>query len=97
MPLELPPSHDMDGLWSAKDAAEAFHTTINVILMWRNRGWTEADGERKRLAVAERRAGRPLYLWRDLLDAERGTRRSRQRTGLPRRAILANPYERRTA
>lgn len=94
MPLEPSPSHDMDGLWTAKDAAEYFHTTINVILMWRNRGWTE-DGERKSLAVADRRDGRPLYRWGDLLDAERGTRRSRQRTGLPRRAVLASPYERR--
>lgn len=98
MPPEASVLHDMNGLWTAKDAAEAFHTTINVILMWRNRGWTEADGERKTLPVADTDSrGRPLYRWRDLLKAEAGTRQSRRRTGLPPRAVLAHPYERRTA
>ena len=91
-------TYDMDSLRPAKFAAEFFHTTINVILMWRNRGWIDDDGERKYLAIAERDDnGRPLYRFGDLLDAERGTRRSRERTGLPRRAVLASPYERRTA
>jgi len=47
-------TYDMDSLRPAKFAAEFFHTTINVILMWRNRGWIDDDGERKYLAIAER-------------------------------------------
>lgn len=84
---------DMDALLTAREAAGRFHTSIAVILMWRNRGWVEG-GERRTLAVADEDwRGRPLYRWGDLLDAERGTRQSRKRTGLPPRARLESPYD----
>lgn len=87
-------AYNLDALLSARDAAHAFQTSIPVILMWRNRGWLD-DGEQLRLPVAGRsRTGRPLYRWGDLLVAERGTRISRERTGLPPRMKLASPYER---
>ena len=89
---------NMDALITAIDAAHRFHTSIPVILMWRNRGWTDADGEHHHLEVATRdERGRPLYRWSDLLVAERGTRRSRERTGLPQRARLDSPYAHRSA
>jgi len=91
-------TYDMDTLYTGKQAAEFFHTTINVILMWRNRGWIDDDGQRHHLPVADHDDnGRPRYRVGDLFEAERGIRRSRERTGLPRRAWLAHPYERRTA
>lgn len=89
---------NMDALVTARDAADRFHTSIPVILMWRNRGWTDADGDKHRLKVARRDdRGRPLYRWSDLLAAERGARQSRKRVGLPQRARLDSPYAHRTA
>jgi len=85
----------MDALITAADAAYRFHTSIAVILMWRNRGWIDADGEHHYLGIAGWDwRNRPLYRWRDLLTAECGARQSRQRAGLPQRAWLDNPYER---
>lgn len=64
-------SPDPDALFPAKDAALAFHTSVAVICMWRNRG---------HLPVAKRDAkGRPLYRWQDLKDAEKATRQTRER------------------
>lgn len=89
---------DMGALLTAREAAGRFHTSIAVILMWRNRGWSDTDGEQHKLAVAGKDGrGRPVYRWSDLLAAERGTRQSRKRTGLPQRAWLDSPYERRSA
>jgi len=85
---------DLRALLTAREAAGRFHTSIAVVLMWRNRGWLDEDGQVHTLAVADRDwRGRPLYRWGDLLDAERGSRQSRKRTGLPPRARLESPYD----
>jgi hypothetical protein len=68
------------GLLRASDAARAFGCSIQVIVMWRNRGWVDTDRQRHHLEVADRdRCGRPLYRWTDLLHAERSTRQTRER------------------
>lgn len=67
------------GLLRASDAARALGCSLHVILMWRNRGWLDRDGQRHHLEVAERdRCDRPLYRWDDLLQAERTTRQTRE-------------------
>lgn len=78
--------HNMDALLTAVDAATRFRTSIAVILMWRNRGTLTSAGKDWR--------GRHLYRLGDLIDAERNTRQTRSRIGLPPRALLAHPYER---
>ncbi|MES2155864.1 MAG: hypothetical protein V4510_12080 [bacterium] len=80
------PTQDMDALLTAVEAATAFHTSIAVILMWRNRGTLTP--------IRKDWRGRHLYRWGDLLDAERGARQTRARIGLPPRALQATPYER---
>lgn len=80
-----------DALLTARDAAHALQTTIPVILMWRNRGWVDADGQQRRLATVGRdHLGRKLYRWGELVDAERDTRNTRARVGLPPRARLGS-------
>jgi len=59
------------------EAAQAARVGLHVISNWRNKGWTSPDGTHRKLPVAGYdRAGRPLYRYVDVLDAERETRRS---------------------
>lgn len=82
-------------LFTARQAADFFQTSIGVIVMWRNRGWRDTEGTRRQLPIAAHdERNRPLYRLSDLLIAECGSRQSRRRTGLPPRARLEDPYQR---
>lgn len=85
---------DLDARLTAAEAAVRFRTTIPVICMWRNHGWLDEDRNRVTLPVSGKRGARNTYRLGDLLDAEAGTRQSRQRAGFPPRVIHATPYRR---
>lgn len=66
----------MAEVWiTRRQAAFLAKVTVDVVKQWRYRGWIATDGNRRYLTVVNGR-----YLYSDVMDAERDTRKKKQRS-----------------
>lgn len=68
-------SPNLNKLLTSVEAAFMAGVTVRVINNWRNKGWLGPDGELHKLPIAGTRNGKPLHRYRDVVVAERQTRR----------------------
>jgi len=76
--------------YTARQAAERLRVHRTTVLYWASHGWLDADGQRHRLTVmGTSDNGAALFDERQLLDAERDTRRKSQRSHRASRKLVA--------
>jgi transposase len=69
-------TEDGDDMLTASQAAKLFGLKINTISTWASRGYKNAAGQTVKLAAAELDdRGHKLYCHRDIVEAEKATRR----------------------
>lgn len=65
-----------DAYLTRGQAAKVTAVSPDVIGKWHARGWIDSTGQRRRLTVRRRPDGNLEYRLRDILDAERDTRKN---------------------